>query len=217
MSSFEVSGLNKVRRSDRGSYEREAIYAMLDEALVAHVGFVQDGRPVVMPMVYGRDRDRLYLHGAKAARFAKAMAPGVPVCVTVTLTDGIVIGRSAFHCSMNYRSAVIHGLAQLVTDSEEAESALAAVTDHLVPGRWAESRPMTEKELRSTAVLRVEIEAASMKSRSGAPIDEDEDYALPIWAGVIPLRQEAGLPEADDRVIAGVDIPASVSARRAAR
>jgi hypothetical protein len=213
MSSFEIGPLNKVRRPDRGGYERDAVYAILDEALVAHVGFVQDGRPVVVPMVYGRDGDRLYIHGAKAARFAKAMAPGVPVCITVTLTDGIVVARSAFHCSMNYRSAVIHGTARLVTDPAEAERAVAAVTDHLLPGRWAESRPMTAKELRATAVLRVEIDAASMKSRIGAPIDDEDDYALPIWGGVIPLRQEAGRPEADERLLAGVETPASVKAR----
>lgn len=217
MSGFEVSHLNKVRRSDRGSYDREAIYAVLDEALVAHVGFLYDDRPMVVPMVYGRDGDRLYLHGAKAARFAKAMGPGVPVCITVTLTDGIVVGRSAFHCSMNYRSAVMHGHARLVTDEQEAERALALVTDHLLPGRWAESRPMMPKELRATGVLRVEIEAASVKTRSGAPIDDEEDYALPIWGGVIPLRQAAGVPEADDRLLTGVDVPQSVKTRGAPR
>jgi nitroimidazol reductase NimA-like FMN-containing flavoprotein (pyridoxamine 5'-phosphate oxidase superfamily) len=209
MSSFEIGRLNKIRRPDRASYEREAVYAVLDEGLLAHVGFMQDDRPIVVPMVYGRDGDRLYIHGAKAARFAKLMGPGVPVCITVTLIDGLVVARSAFHCSMNYRSVVIHGTARLVTDPAEAERAVTSVTDHLLPGRWAESRPMTEKELRATAVLRVEIDAASMKSRSGAPIDDEEDYALPIWAGVIPLRQEAGQPEADDRVQEGVEVPAS--------
>jgi nitroimidazol reductase NimA-like FMN-containing flavoprotein (pyridoxamine 5'-phosphate oxidase superfamily) len=213
MSSFEIGRLNKIRRPDRASYEREAVYAVLDEGLLAHVGFMQDDRPIVVPMVYGRDGDRLYIHGAKAARFAKLMGPGVPVCITVTLIDGLVVARSAFHCSMNYRSVVIHGTARLVTDPAEAERAVTSVTDHLLPGRWAESRPMTEKELRATAVLRVEIDATSMKSRSGAPIDDEEDYALPIWAGVIPLRQEAGRPEADDRVQDGVAVPASVNLR----
>jgi hypothetical protein len=141
------------------------------------------------------------------------MGPGVPVCVTVTLTDGIVVGRSAFHCSMNYRSVVVHGHARLVTDLKEAERALAMVTDHLLPGRWDESRPVTGKEIRSTGVLRVEIEAASLKQRSGPPIDEDEDYALPIWGGVIPVRTVIGAPEADARVIAGVGVPASVRSR----
>ena len=213
MESFAVGPLNKVRRPDRASYDKAAVHAVLDEGLVAHVGFVDHERPVVIPMVYGRDGDRFYLHGARAARFAKAMGAGVPVCVTVTLTDGIVVGRSAFHCSMNYRSVVLHGLARLVSDADEAECALAAVTDHLLPGRWAESRPMIDKELRATAVLRVEIEAASLKARSGPPIDEPDDYELPIWAGVIPLHLAASLPEGDGRLHAGVGVPASVQAR----
>ena len=213
MASFTVGPLNKVRRPDRASYDKTAVHAVLDEGLVAHVGFIDHGRPVVVPMVYGRDGDRFYLHGARAARFAKAMGAGVPVCVTVTLTDGIVVGRSAFHCSMNYRSVVLHGLARLVSDPAEAERALAAVTDHLLPGRWAESRPMIEKELRATAVLRVEIEAASLKARSGPPIDEPDDYELPIWAGVIPLRIAASLPEDDGRLHEGVEVPPSVRAR----
>jgi nitroimidazol reductase NimA-like FMN-containing flavoprotein (pyridoxamine 5'-phosphate oxidase superfamily) len=213
MESFAVGPLNKVRRPDRANYDKAAVHAVLDEGLVAHVGFIDHDRPVVVPMVYGRDGDRFYLHGAKAARFAKAMGAGVPICATVTLADGIVVGRSAFHCSMNYRSVVLHGEARLVTDAAEAERALAAVTDHLLPGRWAESRPMIEKELRATAVLRVEIEAASLKARSGAPIDEPDDYALPIWAGVIPLRIATSAPEGDVRLLDGVEIPASVNAR----
>jgi nitroimidazol reductase NimA-like FMN-containing flavoprotein (pyridoxamine 5'-phosphate oxidase superfamily) len=214
MSEFEVTRLNKVRRPDRGFYDREGIYAVLDAGLVAHVGFVDDGRPIVIPMAYGRNGDTLYIHGAKAARFAKTMREGVPVCITVTHVDGIVVARSAFHCSMNYRSAVIHGDARLVTDPEEAEAALALVTDHLVPGRWAESRPMMDKELRATAVLRVEIVAASMKARAGQPVDDDDDYGLPIWGGVIPVRQQIGSPEPDDRVLPGIEVPASVMARR---
>jgi nitroimidazol reductase NimA-like FMN-containing flavoprotein (pyridoxamine 5'-phosphate oxidase superfamily) len=213
MESFAVGPLNKVRRTDRGYYEREDILAVLKEGLVAHVGFIVDDRPVVMPMVYGVGEDCLYIHGAKAARVAEAMGPGVPVCITVTLTDAIVVGRSAFHCSMNYRSVVIHGHARLVTDPAVAEEALAIVTDHLLPGRWAESRPVTEKEIRSTGVLRVEIEAASLKVRTGQVIDEDEDYALPIWGGIIPLRVEAGAPQDDDRLLGGVEIPASVKQR----
>jgi nitroimidazol reductase NimA-like FMN-containing flavoprotein (pyridoxamine 5'-phosphate oxidase superfamily) len=213
MSEFEVSRLNKVRRPDRGDYEHAKIFTVLDEGLVAHVGFIVDDRPMVMPMAYARIGETLYIHGARAARFAKAMGKGVPVCITVTHTDGIVVARSAFHCSMNYRSAVIHGHAQLVTDAGEAEGALAAITDHLVPGRWAESRPMMEKELRATAVLRVTIEAASMKSRDGQAIDDDEDYALPIWAGVIPVRQRIGLPQPDDKLLPGVELPASVKTR----
>jgi uncharacterized protein len=210
MDAYAVSPLNKVRRSDRASYERAAIYALLGEAFVAHVGFIDGDRPVVLPMVYGRAGDILYLHGAKAARFAKALAQAVPVCLTVTLMDGIVVARSAFHMSVNYRSAVLHGRATLVTEPDEIQRALAAITDHMVPGRWAEARPVLEKELRATSVLRVEVEAASMKERQGGPIDEREDYDLPIWAGTVPVRVMATEPNDDGRVLAGVAVPASV-------
>jgi hypothetical protein len=217
MDRFEAGPLNKVRRPDRANYDRAAIYAVLDEGLIAHAGFIADDRPFVIPMAYGRIGDRLYLHGAKAARFAKAMAGGLPVCVTVTLTDGIVVARSAFHCSMNYRSVMVHGTAKLVENQHEATSALAAVTDHLLPGRWRESRPVMEKELRATAVLSMDIESASLKSRSGPPVDDEEDYALPIWAGVLPLSQSAGAPEDDGRLLPEVEEPASVKTRRRAR
>jgi nitroimidazol reductase NimA-like FMN-containing flavoprotein (pyridoxamine 5'-phosphate oxidase superfamily) len=163
-------------------------------------------------MVYGRLGDILYLHGAKAARFAKALAQAVPVCVTVTLVDGLVVARSAFHMSVNYRSAVLHGCATLVADPDEAERALSAITDHMLPGRWAEARPVLAKELRATSVLRVEVEAASMKQRQGDPVDDTEDYELPIWAGIVPLRVAAPAPQDDGRVPPGVTIPASVSA-----
>jgi hypothetical protein len=218
MDSFAITPLNKVRRSDRASYDRAAVYGVLAEGMLAHVGYVQDGRPVVLPMIYGRIGDVLYLHGAKAARFANGMGPGVPVCITVTLLDALVVARSAFHNSMNYRSVMIHGHAALVTDPAEAEEALIAITDHLLPGRWAESRPMTGKELRATAVLRVEIEAASMKARSGLPIDEEEDYALPIWGGVVPMRMEPKPPQDDGMMPPDVPVPASIERlwRRAA-
>ena len=211
MTQFSVTALNKVRRSDRGNYDRAAIYDVLDQGLVAHVGFVDHDRPIVIPMAYGRIGDRLYIHGAKAARFGKTLGQGMPVCITVTLADGIVVARSAFHCSMNYRSVVIHGSARLVTSLTESATALAAVTDHLLPGRWAESRPVTDKELRSTSVLRVEIESASLKTRVGPPVDDEEDYALPIWAGVVPLKMEAGSPEGDGRLLDTVVVPKSVA------
>lgn len=213
MNSFAAGPWNKIRRSDRANYDEAAIYAVLDEGLVAHVGFMADDRPFVIPMVYGRIGDRLYLHGAKAARFAKVMGEGVPVCVTVTLTDGIVVGRSAFHCSMNFRSVVAHGSAKLVENQHEATSALAAITDHLLPGRWQESRTVTAKEIRATAVLAMDIEAASLKFRSGPPVDDDEDYELPIWAGVLPLKQVAGEPEDDGRLLPDVEQPASIGKR----
>jgi uncharacterized protein len=211
MDSYEVSSLNKVRRSDRAAYDRAAIHALLDEAFVAHVGFIDAGRPIVLPMVYGRLGDLLYIHGAKAARFAKALAQAVPVCLTITLMDGLVVARSAFHMSVNYRSAILHGHATLVADPEEAQRALAAITDHMVPGRWAEARPVLEKELKATSVLRVEVEAASMKQRQGDPIDDEEDYDLPIWGGIVPVRITSAGPKNDGRVPPGVAVPASVS------
>lgn len=211
MDAFEVSPLNKVRRSDRGIYDRAGIYALLDEALVAHVGFIDAGRPVVLPMVYGRLGDLLYIHGAKAARFAKTLAQAVPVCLTVTLLDGIVVARSAFHMSVNYRSAVLHGRATLVADPDEAQRALAAITDHMVPGRWSEVRAILDKELKATSVLRVEVEAASMKHRQGDPIDEQEDYDLPIWGGIVPVRMTSAGPKDDGQAPPGIAVPASVS------
>jgi uncharacterized protein len=212
MDDFPAGELNKIRRSDRASYDRAAIHALLDEAMVAHVGFIDASRPIVIPMIYGRVDDLLYLHGAKTARFAKAMAPGLAVCLTVTLLDGLVIGRSAFHMSMNYRSAVIHGHASLVTDGEEAERALAAITDHALPGRWSEVRPMLDKEAKATAVLRLTVEAASLKPRAGPPVDDAEDYALPIWGGVVPLGVQAGKPQEDGAVTEGAPVPESVKA-----
>jgi nitroimidazol reductase NimA-like FMN-containing flavoprotein (pyridoxamine 5'-phosphate oxidase superfamily) len=212
MDSYTVERLNKVRRSDRANYDRASIHAVLDEGVVAHVGFVDEGRPFVIPMIYGRIGDTLYIHGAKAARFAKAMAPGLPVCITVTLVDGIVVARSAFHMSMNYRSAVLHGHACLVTEAAEGESALAAVTDHVLPGRWAEARPMTEKEFKATSVLRVTVEAASLKSRTGMPVDDEEDYGLPLWGGIVPLSTQVGTPQDDGAIAPATPIPDSVKA-----
>jgi uncharacterized protein len=210
MDTYAVDRLNKVRRSDRASYDRAAVHAVLDEGLVAHVGFVDRGRPLVIPMIYGRVGETFYLHGAKAARFVKAMAPGVPVCITVTLLDGIVVARSAFHMSMNYRSVILHGNAVLVGHPAEAEEALAAITDHILPGRWSESRPMLEKELKATSVLRVSVEAASLKLREGQPVDDEEDYALPIWGGVVPIQLRFGEPKDDGVLRPGTLLPDSI-------
>jgi uncharacterized protein len=210
MDQYAVERLNKVRRSDRAAYDRAAVHAVLDEGIVAHVGFIDQGRPIVVPMIYGRIGETTYLHGAKAARFAKAMSPGVPVCITVTLLDGIVVARSAFHSSMNYRSAVLHGHANLVTDAGEAEKALASITDHIMPGRWAEARPMIDKEAKATSVLRVIVEAASLKARNGPPVDDEEDYALPIWGGIVPLRMQVGSPQDDGALHPGTALPASI-------
>ena len=224
MDSYAKSKLNKVRKSDRAAYDKKTVHAILDEAFLAHVGFTDTpggGQewPMVIPMIYGRIGDTLYLHGAKAARFAKTLGKGVPVCVTVTLVDALVLARSAFHSSMNYRSVVIHGMAHMVTDADEKADALTKVTDHLAPGRWDEARPMNAKELKSTSVIAVPMEHAVAKARTGGPIDDDEDYALPIWAGVVPLRQVLETPQDDGRLLDGVEVPASVNRalRRSAR
>lgn len=211
MQPFAVQTLNRVRKSDRAAYDRETVFAVLDAGFVTHAAFVADGRPMVIPMVYGRIGETLYLHGARATRFVKALREGAPVCLCVTHVDGLVIGRSAFHSSMNYRSAVIHGTAVETTDDAEREAAMAAITDHLAPGRWDEARPATAKELRATSILRVTIEAASCKHRSGPPVDDDEDYDLPVWAGVVPFRTVAGEPQDDGRLLQGVGRPASVA------
>ena len=208
--SYKITKLNKIRYSKRADYEREAVHAVLDEGFLAHVGFVDQQRPIVLPMVYGRDGDTLYLHGAKATRIMKSLAAGAPVSVAVTLVDAIVVGRSAFHHSANYRSVVLHGTTRLVTDAVEKEKALKIITDHLLDGRWDEVRPMSKKEVNATSVIAVAIEVASAKSRSGEPIDEESDYDLPIWGGLIPVATVLGKPVGDSRLLDGVKVPASV-------
>lgn len=210
MDAYAKSKINKVRLSKRAHHDQETVHAILDDGLVAHVGFEDKDWPMVMPMIYARIGETLYLHGAKAARFAKAMGKGVPVCITVTHLDGLVLARSAFHSSVNYRSVVIHGAARAITDVDEKTRALAAVTDHIAPGRWDEAREMNDKELKSTGVIAVEIEHAAAKIRTGGPIDDDEDYELPIWAGVVPVGPVFGTPSDDGRVPAGVEVPESV-------
>jgi len=203
----------KIRVSKRAHYDRETVHAILDKGLVAHVGFVLDERPMVIPMAYARDGDILYIHGAKAARIIKKNK-SVPACLTVTQIDGLVIARSAFHHSVNYHSVVVHGQLRDVTDTDEKERALVLVTNHILPGRWDEVRPMTEKELKSTGVLALEIESASAKIRSGPPVDEDEDYALPIWAGVLEANQGLGATVDDPKNITDIE-PASIELARA--
>jgi nitroimidazol reductase NimA-like FMN-containing flavoprotein (pyridoxamine 5'-phosphate oxidase superfamily) len=199
------------RLADRGTYEQDEIRAILDEALVAHVGFVADGQPFVIPMGYGRDGDWLYLHGSPGSRMLRALAGGAPVCVTVTLLDGLVVARSAFHSSMNYRSVVVLGVPEQIEGLAEKRRALDKLVEHLIPGRTAEARPMTDAELRKTLVVRLSLEEASAKVRTGPPKDDEEDYALPVWAGVLPLVTAPGPPVPDPRLGAGVAVPASVT------
>ena len=211
MDTYTKTKLNKVRVNKRAAYDRETVHQILDDGLVAHVGFVDKDWPMVIPMIYARIDETLYLHGAKAARFAKAMGKGIPACITVTHLDGLVLARSAFHSSVNYRSVVVHGYASLVTDVDEKIEALTLVTDRIAPGRWDEAREMNDKELKSTGVIAVPIEHAAAKVRTGGPIDDEEDYALPIWGGVVPMRQVMDAPEDDGRVAAGVDVPESIN------
>jgi uncharacterized protein len=199
----------KLRRlPKRGAHDRPAIDAILDEAMVAHLGFIHDGRPAVIPTLHARVGDEVYVHGSSASRALRALAAGVEACLTVTLLDGLVLARSAFHHSVNYRSAVLYGTARPVSHPEQRERALEAFTEKLLPGRWPDVRPPTAKELKATAVLVLPIEEGSAKVRSGPPVDDEEDYALDTWAGVVPLRLQALAPEPDPRLRPGIPEPA---------
>lgn len=198
------------RLPKRGNYDRETIHAILDEALICHVGFVVDGQPYVIPTGFARVGDDLYIHGSSASRMLRTLACGVEVCVTVTLIDGLVLARSAFHHSMNYRSVVILGRAELVSDEDEKLAALEAFTEHIVPGRWADVRWPTDLELKATTVLRLPITEASAKTRTGNPVDDDEDYAMDVWAGVLPLELTTGEPAADAKLASCITTPSYI-------
>jgi uncharacterized protein len=197
-----------IRESERGVYDRETAYKILDEGFLCHVGFTVDGQPFVIPTSYGRKGDSLYIHGSAASRMLRQMKEGVPVCVTVTLLDGLVLARSIFNHSMNYRSVVVLGKATLVDDPEEKLAALIVLSEHIIPGRWADSRQPNERELKATSVLRLPIEEFSAKVRQGPAIDDEPDYAFPTWAGVVPLEMVAGKPIDDARLMEGQKIPA---------
>jgi nitroimidazol reductase NimA-like FMN-containing flavoprotein (pyridoxamine 5'-phosphate oxidase superfamily) len=201
-----------VREADRGVYDRETIYRILDEGFICHVGFVVDGQPFVIPTSYGRSGDTLYIHGSAASRMLRNLEKGIPVCITVTLLDGLVLARSIFNHSMNYRSVVVLGTATLVEDSAEKLEALRRLSEHILPGRWADSRQPNERELKATFALRVPITEFSAKVRQGPPIDDEEDYAFPTWAGVIPLATVARPPIPDARGAAGIGVPSYASA-----
>ncbi|MGA7045784.1 MAG: pyridoxamine 5'-phosphate oxidase family protein, partial [Candidatus Sulfotelmatobacter sp.] len=188
-------------------YDREAAYRILDEGFLCHVGFVVDDQPFVIPTSYGRDGDCLYIHGSAASRMLRQMKDGVPVCVTVTLLDGLVLARSIFNHSMNYRSVVILGKATLVDDPAEKLQALRLLSEHIIPGRWADSRQPNERELKATSVLRLPIEEFSAKVRIGPVIDDEDDYSFPTWAGVVPLEIKAGTPINDSRLDPGREVP----------
>ena len=203
----------RVRRlPERGQYEQETINAILDEALICHVGITTaDGYPVVIPTIHARSGDTLYIHGSPASRLLRSMKSGEEICVTVTLIDGLVIARSAFHNSMNYRSVVVIGTPRIVDSPAEKLAALETVTEHILAGRWEQSRPVTEKEIKGTLVVALDLNEASAKVRTGGPVDDEPDYTQPIWAGVLPLSTAVGEPISDDRLVDGVETPSNVT------
>ena len=197
----------RVRRMPaRGDYERETIEAILDEGLIAHVGFAVEGEPYVIPTLHARVGERVYFHGSSASRTVRALAAGTQMCLTVTLLDGLVLARSAVHHSVNYRSVLVFGQATPIEDPSEKMGAIEAFTERLVPGRWQEARPPTAKELKAIQVLSLGLDEASAKLRTGGPVDDEEDYALDTWAGVVPLRTVAGEPVPDARLAEGIAV-----------
>jgi uncharacterized protein len=202
------------RLPKRGSHEPAIIHAILDAAFLAHVGFRVGGQPFVIPTLYGREEDKLYLHGSVASRMLAELESGVPACVTVTLVDGLVLARSAFHHSINYRSVMAFGTARRIEDSAQKTQALRIISEHVIKGRWNDVRRPSEKELKATSVLEFSIEEASAKIRQGPPLDEEEDYSLPVWAGIVPLRLEAKTPIPDSRLPEGTEVPEYVLGSR---
>src|ERR1700733_433224 len=194
------------RRSQRGVYDKEQVHAILDEGYVCHVGFVMDGQPFVIPTAYARSGEEIYIHGSPASRMMRGKGE-IDLCLTVTLVDGLVLARSAFHTSINYRSVVVFGKARPVTDLVEKWQALRSFTNHVVVGRWEQVKQPTEQELKATTVLSLPLDEVSAKVRVGPPIDDEEDYALPVWGGVVPVIQSFGEPVPDDRLLPGIAAP----------
>jgi nitroimidazol reductase NimA-like FMN-containing flavoprotein (pyridoxamine 5'-phosphate oxidase superfamily) len=191
----------------RGSHDWNTINRILDVGFLAHVGFSVDGQPFVIPTLYGRKGERLYMHGSAASRMLRQLEPGIPACITVTLVDGLVLSRSAFDHSMNYRSVVAFGTAKQVVDPIEKVQSLQVISEHLMPGRWAEVRGPSESELKATTVLEFLMEEVSSKVRSGPPLDDENDYRFPVWAGVLPLEVRSRAPVPDDNLVQGVPLP----------
>jgi nitroimidazol reductase NimA-like FMN-containing flavoprotein (pyridoxamine 5'-phosphate oxidase superfamily) len=205
---MKLSKRTELRRiPDRGSHDWRTINHILDAGFLASVGFCVDGQPFVIPTLYGRDGERLYLHGSAASRMLRELETGIPACATVTIVDGLVLSRSAFDHSMNYRSVVAFGRARRVMDPEQKIKSLRVISEHLIAGRWAEVRGPSDKELKATTVLEFSIEEASSKVRSGPPLDDERDYGLAVWAGVLPLVVRSGPPIPDDKLLEGVPLP----------
>ncbi len=202
------------RLPQRASYDRRIIYEILDEGFVCHVGFMHAGHPVVIPTAYGRLKDMLYIHGSAASRMVRTLAEGIQICVTVTLVDGLVLARSAFHHSMNYRSVVLFGTASRIENVTTKLKALRAFSEHIMPGRWAHVRKPNDAELKQTLVLQLPLTEASAKIRTGPPIDEESDYDLRVWAGELPLSLVAGEPITDPRLLPGIQVPAYIETVR---
>jgi len=210
---YPPAELNRVNRhSERGRYNKDEIYPILDEALICHVGIVEEGQPIVIPTIHARVDDRLYEHGSSASRMLRSLKTGVPMCVTVTILDGLVFARSAFHHSVNYRSVVVFGVALEVTDPQEKYDALKAVVDHVAPNRWDDVRRPTEQERKATSVLRLPLEEVSAKIRTCPPLDDEEDYLLPCWAGELPLRLTPQVPLPDPRLPSETSVPSYIRA-----
>ena len=205
MDNYTATLRTKVRRlPKRASYDKSAVHAILDQGFICHVGFAVQAQPYVIPTVYARDGDTIYVHGSAVSRMLRTLTQQVPVCITVTLLDALVLARSAFHHSLNYRSVVMLGNARLVDGGDEKMRALHIITNHVVPRRWEEARSPNALELRQSSVLALALEEVSAKIRSGPPVDDDEDYALPVWAGLVPVETRLGAPVGDGRVLAGV-------------
>jgi nitroimidazol reductase NimA-like FMN-containing flavoprotein (pyridoxamine 5'-phosphate oxidase superfamily) len=212
MADIKVNHRNRVKRApERGVYERDAIYEIVDEALFCHVGFVQDGQPYVIPSIHARDGDDLLLHGATTSRLIRHIQAGHEVCVAITFMDGLVLARSIYSHSMNYRSAMLFGKGRLIEGDEETLHALELLSEHIMPGRWEDARKPNNKELKATAVVSISIESASAKVRTGPPDDEDEDYELRIWAGVLPIKQCFLNPESDPQSKQDITLPEYIS------
>jgi nitroimidazol reductase NimA-like FMN-containing flavoprotein (pyridoxamine 5'-phosphate oxidase superfamily) len=212
MTEFTKTDRSRLKRiPERGHYDRETIYHILDEALICHVGFVEKGQPFVIPINFARVDDTIILHGAKASRLLKHIEAGHPACLETTIVDGLVLARSVFHHSINYRSVVLFGKGRLIQDEQEKLAALKAVTEHLIPGRWQEARLPNRKELNATSVVSIEIGEASAKVRVGPPVDEQEDYALPVWAGILPLQEMSLHPTRDEFQSEEIPVPAYIA------
>jgi nitroimidazol reductase NimA-like FMN-containing flavoprotein (pyridoxamine 5'-phosphate oxidase superfamily) len=212
MTQYTRTAKTRIKRlPKRGHYDRETIYRILDEALICHVAFAEHGQPFVIPINFARVDDTIVLHGAKASRLLRHIADGNPVCIEATVVDGLVLARSVFHHSVNYRSVVLFGTGRIIEDETEKLAALEAVTEHLIPGRWREARLPNRKELNATRVVSIRIEEASAKVRVGPPIDDPEDYSLPVWAGVLPLHEMPLSPIRDELQTEAVPLPEYVA------